>query len=282
MSVLKILIIPNFTKEDAVAKTNQVCCMLYSAGCELYMHSYKAENILPGLINCEPDLNALLEKCHIVIALGGDGTIIHSAKLASAHKKPVLGINLGRLGYTAAIEFSEIDLLKNLLNGEFEIERRMMLCARATQGGEERSFYAVNDMVVHGELARILDFSVRPEGGIPLHYRADGMIAATPTGSTAYALAAGGPVIDPSLQSILITPICAHSLFARPIIFNEKSLIEISANGIMHLTADGEDSLTLEAGHSVIIEKSSADALFIRIKNRYFADILTEKFKERT
>ena len=186
-----------------------------------------------------------------IVAIGGDGTIIHTAKLAASLGKPILGINAGTLGFTAGLERHELGLLPRLVQGEYREERRRMLSVELeSQKGASQSFYALNDAVLSGEPAKIIDYQM-VLGSRSYRYRADGFIVATPTGSTAYSLSAGGPVIEPSMDCLVYTPICPHSLFDRSILFSPQSqlVIQIPENtGRLYLSVDGETPLEVFTG----------------------------------
>ena len=210
-----VVIIPNFTKENTAELLETIIDRFILGGCQVLMEedemphfscvSYgKAEDIFPD--------------CQVIVTVGGDGTILHSAKHALNYDKPLLGINAGRLGYLAQIERNELDGLSRLISGEFSIGERMLLEARVD---DRPPIFALNEIVISRELTKMVDLYVA-EDGVPMgNYRADGLILATPTGSTAYSMSAGGPIVDPGLDGILLTPICPHSLYARSVIFRQ-------------------------------------------------------------
>ena len=189
---MKIAVVPNLTKEAAQTCTDEVLSILGRCGCETVLKTdlFTAHGIYQERV--EDSLRA----CDVFIAIGGDGTIIHTAKLAASLGKPILGVNAGTLGFTAGVERHQLSLLANLVKGEYREERRLMLSVELSSGGETRGFYAINDAVLSGEPAKIIDYNMAL-GRRSYRYRADGFIVATPTGSTAYSLSAGGPVIEP-------------------------------------------------------------------------------------
>ena len=224
-----------------------------------------------------------LLSCDLFIAIGGDGTIIHTAKLAASLGKPILGINAGTLGFTAGLERHELGLLPRLVQGEYREERRRMLSVELeSQKGASQSFYALNDAVLSGEPAKIIDYQM-VLGSRSYRYRADGFIVATPTGSTAYSLSAGGPVIEPSMDCLVYTPICPHSLFDRSILFSPQSqlVIQIPENtGRLYLSVDGETPLEVFTGDLLRFRQADRFARFIRLGGRNFYDILNQKIIE--
>lgn len=229
-------------------------------------------------------IGAYMKQGDIVVALGGDGTIIHTAKYASACGKAVLGINCGRLGFMAGIEQNELDCLKHLLDEQYEIEKRMMLHVSVVRDGRaviERT--ALNETVVsRGMLSRMLHLEVLNGEKTVISYNADGVILSTPTGSTAYSLSAGGPIIDPALNCILMTPVCPHSLHARSYIFDQSArlAVRLSEESAL-LTIDGEESIELQSGDMVVVENADNEAQLIKLKPMRFYDVLNEKLMSR-
>lgn len=217
--------------------------------------------------------------CDFIITIGGDGTIIHAAKSGARFGLPILGINNGRLGYLADITPAEIDRFFEIKNGNYIIEERMLL--EVETGGEK--YYCLNDAVISkGALSRMIDIEVKADGcAVP--YRADGLIAATPTGSTAYSMSAGGPVVDPQLGLILITPICSNSLFDRPILFSDKTVFEINVrppkDTTAYLTVDGEFSVEIDPNIPIYVRRADTTAKLMRIHRHSFCKTLTEKMR---
>lgn len=230
------------------------------------------------------ETDCLINGCDVVLALGGDGTILHTAKRAALSGRKILGINCGHLGYTAGLESNELSMLGALKTGEYTVDRRLMLKASVISGGEQQDFYCVNDAVVSkGALARMLSIRAEFSGGTVINYRSDGLIIATPTGSTAYSLSAGGPVVEPSLDSIIVTPICAHSLFNLPLVLNPGSTVEITVGEQTRceafLTVDGETAVPIEANSRVSVARAPITADIIKIKKDGFLKTLREKIK---
>lgn len=182
-------------------------------------------SVYPGSFSCDRSLRLISEN-DIIIVIGGDGTIIKYAKIACQADKPVLGINSGRLGFLAGLEKDEISKLKYLVEGDYKIVKKMLLCAKME--GNRNGTYALNDIVItRGASSQIIDYKLIKSGEVICNFRADGVIAATPTGSTAYSLSAGGPIIESSMKCIVITPICPHSLAARPIVLDTTTDLTI-------------------------------------------------------
>ena len=214
------------------------------------------------------------EKADVIAALGGDGTIMRAAHLACEHGIPVIGINLGRIGYMAELDKNEIPLIKRYFSGNYREDTRMMLTVKAG----EREYYALNDAVFHSQNKHMCKYSLDCDGGQVNEYRGDGLILATPTGSTAYSMSAGGSVIDPRLECISVTPICPQSLTARPMIFSPESRLSVTAmSSECMMTVDGEAPIPLEASSTVTVEKSDIRLRMIKLKEDGFYEVLRSK-----
>ncbi len=282
----RLVLIPNLQKDRAFESTKIIAEKLQRFGASVHMYEAHREDFAGCAIQFEPDFDGMIERCDAVITVGGDGTIIHAAKHAARYGKPLLGVNCGRMGFMAGLEMDEIDRLSGLMQGKYEIERRMMLSVTVCKRGIRQQYDALNDAVVSkGDLSRMVDLSVSHNGSHLCDYRSDGIILSTPTGSTAYSLSAGGPVVDPMAKALLLTPICPHSLFSRSILFGADSVItvQLSERQTMevYLTVDGEKSIPVASGDWVSVEKSRREAELIRIKPQRFYDVLTTKFLGR-
>ena len=225
-----------------------------------------------------------LEHCCALIAVGGDGTILTAARMALPYRKPVLGVNAGRLGFLAGLEPHELYLLPRLASGEFTLERRMLLevQVRDIHGGSlAHEGFCVNDAVISRfGTPRLAEISVDCGGGHSVSYMGDGVIFSTPTGSTAYNFSAGGPVVEPGLESVLLTPICNHGLFTRSVVFSAQTnfSVEIDRAGLA-LAIDAEPPEALLPGQRVTVRRAELDALFIRLKTEHFLDVLAGKLR---
>lgn len=250
------------------------------------LNAIGAQVILPpdGVDFLSDDIDVYIQQGDVVVAVGGDGTIIHTAKRAAAYQKAVLGINGGRLGFMAGLEVNELNLLHCLTDGCYEIETRMMLDVRILRDGKVvHTATALNEAVVsRGTLSRMLQLKIQNGDDAVMDYHADGVILSTPTGSTAYSLSAGGPVIDPELNCLLMTPVCPHSLHARSYIFNrDAKLTALVEKENALLTVDGEEAVALQAGDAVLVENAVTEAKLIKLKSMSFYDVLTEKLLNR-
>jgi len=250
--------------------------------------SYTCDTETAGVLGIEGDESKVLpisrlgEACDLVVAFGGDGTILSTASQVGCTGVPILGVNLGGLGFLAEVLIDELDRTVNdLLAGRFKIIERMVLNVRIVKNGEERSFSALNDLVVDkGALPRLKLFNIRINNTFLNTYRSDGVIIATPTGSTAYSLSAGGPLVVPTLHGIIVTPICPHSLTVRPIVLSDESVLELSippGQTPAQVSIDGKSRPDLDAGDDIIIRKADHVLRWISIGKRDFFEILRTK-----
>lgn len=287
--ITDFILIPNPTKRIEPRLITDFVTHLCGFGCRIGVFSEYMETLsYLGNRIYEIKNGELLNGYHAAIVLGGDGSIIDASHKLLDAEIPIIGINFGHVGYLAEIEISELGLLDALVNGNYGIDERMMLEAEVvTCSGKVRAKYTVlNDIVLsNGPVARLLTFDIFC-GDIKIQTcRADGIIAATPTGSTAYSLSAGGPLLEPSLNCLCLTPICPHTLNSRPVILrsdNEVRLSGIRSNGSsVYATADGRDVVTLEDGDTISIRRSAHTTRLIRIKDNGFIGILHSKLSEQ-
>ncbi len=286
--ITNLVLIPNTTKNIEPQLITNFVTHLYDLQCRIGVFSENMESLsYLGDRIYEIQNNDALAQCHAAIVLGGDGSIIDASNKLLDAEIPIIGINFGHVGYLAEIEINELDLLDALVEGKYSIDERMMLDAEViTRSGKVRASSTVlNDIVLsNGPVARLLTFDIYC-GNVKIQTcRADGIIASTPTGSTAYSLSAGGPVLEPSLDCLCLTPICPHTLNSRPVIFrgdSEIRLSDIRSNGSsVYVTADGRDVLALNEGDTVSIKRSAHTTNLIRIKDNGFLGILHSKLSE--
>lgn len=225
-------------------------------------------------------------EAELVIVLGGDGFMLEAARRAAPSGIAILGINMGRVGYMTELEMDELELVNRVFEGKYTIDERAMLKVeiRSSKGQLRSSAYALNDAVVaNGVAARIVDLELSDSGELVNTYRADGLVIATPTGSTAYSLSAGGPIIDPKLSCFCVTPVCPHSLCARPLVFPDTATLEIknicTREKVLHLTVDGRATFDLFLGDTVVITKSQMKTKLLRVKDEdFYSKIRQRKF----
>lgn len=277
---MKIAVLPNLDKRGSSEVVDKLGVILKNEGIEAYLpENIKAE----GFENLPED--KLYKTADLIITIGGDGTIIRYAKRAAFDDKPVLGINAGRVGYLANIEQNELSLLSKLKKKEYFVEKRMMLSVCICENGRKISEYnALNDAVItSGFISRIIDISAFL-GRDSISYRADGLIVSTPTGSTAYSMSAGGPIIDPLTECMCITPICSHSLSAKPILLGADNTVKLKAfskkRTDIYLTVDGRKVCSVKPYTDIYITKSKQFVKLIRLNDRSFYKTLSNKFKD--
>ena len=290
--IRKISLITNFNIHDKARCALEVAKKLKGLGCEVVTSYYNKERIErittedTGIIYVAND--RIYRDVEAIVVLGGDGTILECARRAAPLGLPIIGINLGRLGYMAELEISEIDGLERVVSGDYALEERSMLSVEIVTGdGRVRSSnYALNDAVLsNGSISRIVDLELYEGGVLVSAYRSDGLIVATPTGSTAYSMSAGGAIVDPRLSCICVTPICPHSLSARPLIFPDNARISVKnvcqREKMLYLTVDGRANFELFKGESVQITRSPLTTRFIRLGSSSFYQTLRQKMNEK-
>ncbi len=230
------------------------------------------------------DEPALYNKCDMVLALGGDGTLLSAARAAAPYEKPVLGVNFGSLGFLTGSEKEYfLENACDVVLGKHRIEERMMLGASVIRDGEEISSYiALNDIALtRSTFSKLVSISITVDGDFVDMYTADGIVVSTPTGSTAYSLSAGGPILDPGLEAVVITPVCPHMLHSRPIVLSPEKVITLEVCDFKShecaITADGQEGAVLQNGDIVKIEKSPYVTRLIRLQDTGFYEVLRNK-----
>ena len=221
----------------------------------------------------------------MVVCFGGDGTILHMAKAATRQGIPILGVNIGTMGFMAELESGELDQLRRIATGDYTIDERMMLDVTVYRD-RDIIFHDIglNDVVItKGAIARIVHLSVHCDGVQAMECGGDGIIVATPTGSTAYSLSAGGPIVEPEAKNMIITPICAHDIGSRCIVTSEKRVITVSmtknARRNAFLSVDGGRALRMNMGDVATIKKSNLTTKLVRLQDRSFFDVVSTKFR---
>lgn len=298
--IKKIALITNFNIYEKAGAAMQVAQRLSAYPCEVMVASFNRDKVLRmsrGRLQFTfLPMDELYANADLLIVLGGDGTILEAARRSAQRETPILGINLGRVGYMAELEMGELELLARLFDrvtaeghkpASYEIELRSMLHVEVlNQNGEVRQqMYGLNDAVItNGSVSRIVDIELSENGTPVTTYRADGLIVATPTGSTAYSMSAGGPVTDPRVKCFCVTPICPHSLAARPMIFPDDAVLEIrnicQREKMLYLTVDGRTNCELYRGEVVRITRSPLQTRLVRLRTCGFYDRLRVKMSE--
>lgn len=218
----------------------------------------------------------------LVVAIGGDGTILHAARILAPHDVPVLGVNLGTLGFLAEVVPRNLHrAMEKVFAGKHSIEERMLLRARIGDSGSWH--YALNDMVIDkGGISRVIELHVWIDDHFVGSYKADGVIISTPTGSTAYSLSAGGPIMNPKMRAIVATPICPHSLAVRPLVIDHDEVLRIeviSDHDKMTFNVDGQESHRLRSGDMMTAMAAQPSLKLVRVGSRSFYEILRTKLK---
>lgn len=230
-------------------------------------------------------LDREINTAEMLICFGGDGTILHMAKTATRHGLPILGVNIGTMGFMAELESAELQELARLADDDYMIDERMMLDVSVYR---DRNIIfhdiCLNDVAItKGSVARIVNMAVKCDGVQAMECGGDGLVISTPTGSTAYSLSAGGPIVEPDAHSILITPICSHDVASRCIVASDKRVItvELTRNSRRnaYLSADGGKTLRMNMGDIATIQKSNLTTKLVRLKKRSFYDVVNVKFR---
>ena len=288
---MKIGLIVNKDKKQAEICAEQISKLLLLNNAEILLNNSVKEIIeLPdyskNVYYADSD-EEIVKDSDVTITVGGDGTIIHNAKFAATYGKPLIGVNMGRIGFVAGLEYFEISELKKLITNDFKIQHRMLLDVVLEQeNGEKEQFLAINEATITRDILKpIIDISVSLNSERIITYRADGMIFATPTGSTAYSFSSGGPVVEPDMECILLTPICPHALSSRQVVFRDDAVLTASIDNADdthgYLVIDGQTNVALQKGDKVIIKKSILHLDLIILKEKNFYTLLNEKLKEK-
>lgn len=283
---MKIGIVVNLTKAKAIDCARQITEIFRASGAEVFMPPDCGEVLSDCDAVFAKSIEQLFEAVDVAVTVGGDGTIIHAAKYAAVKGTPMIGVNVGRMGFAADVELNEIGDLKKLISGEYFSEERTLLDVELETPGGSYHYLAVNDAVVtHGQLSKIVDFTLFLNNEEISRYRADGILFSTPTGSTAYSLSAGGPILSPQMDCILMTPVCPHSLFSRSVVFGADEVLSVSvkipAGCSCVLSIDGETNIGITEDYKIHIRKSERTLTLISIRQRNFYRKLNKKLKER-
>ncbi|HHW02671.1 MAG TPA: NAD(+)/NADH kinase [Thermoanaerobacterales bacterium] len=275
---------PNMLKKNSVRVTNAVINWFQERDCRVLIPDNVAESLDATATRIESD--KIFDKIDVAVTLGGDGTLLNIARQLAPYEVPILGINMGHMGFLTEIELPDLYRDLELFDeNKYFIDTRMMLEAQVIR--EKRileKFITLNDAVVtKGPFARLIRLKVFSNGAYIDTYPSDGLIISTPTGSTAYSLSAGGPIINPGIELILLTPICPHTLRSRSIVLSKDDIIKIQViaeHPETMLTVDGQQGYRLLPGDEVIVKKSDYRTRLIRIKKRSFYDVLRKKLTE--
>ena len=283
----RILVCTNYEKDPDLSFTLRILEYLRARGAEAraFLPLIPAEALpedVPKNTLC-PDPEEYIRTADLLLCLGGDGTMLHNSKLAAKNNVPMLGINLGHMGFITELEREDVDRLGEVLEGRYAVENRMMLDYEVLRDGAcIRSGFGLNEAVVARQSpAHSIRLTAYGDDRKISDYSGDGIIIATPTGSTAYSMAAGGPIVEPTAENLLLTPMCAHSLTAKPYVLagDRHTSVELlrGDNGEAQLLVDGEDFFTLKNGDVVCVKKSAFVTRLIKLRKLSFYDIVRHK-----
>ena len=279
---MTVALYPNFRKKNALSCAKAVCRILSDLEIRVYVESEYA-SAFSEFENVDfLDIKTAANLSDVVIAIGGDGTMLRCAKQLIGCDTGLLGINTGTLGFMASLEYEQLDMLSRLKNKEYYVSERMLLSCSVEDNGEKKEFIALNDICVSEQFSKICDFAVYSEDYLIGKYRADGVLFSTPTGSTAYSMSAGGPIIDPTMRSVCLTPICSHALSAKPILLNSDKVIKLKAfskkRTEIYLSVDGRKVANIKPYTEIIVTASDKIVKLVRLNDRSFYKTLSFKF----
>lgn len=279
---MNILLYPNLEKENGLQCTWELSRRIRELGGAPMLDSAFRDTVVDERCTYGK-FSELLTRCDIILPIGGDGTILRAARHAVASGKPLLGVNAGRVGFLTQLERHEFEHLRRLFEGGYTVGHRMMLEAELAQGGKRRRYAGLNDIVIsRGDADRIVDIDVFKDNLHIVRHRADGLIFATPTGSTAYSLSAGGPIVDPGMALLLMTTICSHSTWGRAVVLPTDctyTVIDRSAHNAKGLVVavDGRRIGRIQGDAALLIRKSAALVPFVDLGLRSFYQNVNEK-----
>lgn len=278
---MKAALYPNFQKKNALKCARETCDVLNTAGIEVCVSDEFRNDFADKTFVQFEDIGQSAKTADFVIAIGGDGTILRCSKLLVGTDTKLLGINTGTLGFMAGLEADQLDRLELLKTGDYEISDRMTLDVVFTENGKKVTYTALNEVSARSGSFRICDFDVYSDGYLVGKYRADGVLFSTPSGSTAYALSAGGPVIEPDLECIEMTQICPHSLFSRATLFSSCRKLRLTSSTrreeYMVISVDGELHIKLKTDESIEICRGKHNIRFINLIGNSFHESLCRK-----
>ena len=285
---MKILLYPNTERDVSFNATLSVGEMLKKRGREFLICPLFGENSdknkIPANINIS-ELEDSLDLAELIITFGGDGTILRAARIAAKAGVPILGVNMGGKGFMTELESSEIESIGEVLSGKYNIQRRMMLDVEVSRNG--KAFFkdfSLNDAVIRGD-NKVIDLALFADGQKISYFFGDGAVISTPTGSTAYSMAAGGPIVEPTAHNIIVTPICAHILEAKSVVLASERRVSVEIgvrkNNPAYLSVDGGKHLDIQSGDVVSVSKSNMYTNLICLSKGSFYQKVGEKLGER-
>lgn len=283
---MRVLLLPNFQKDGCLEILKSVIHTLKKDNCNIFLLNDLKERVTDCGVNFISS-DKLQGKIDYAVTIGGDGTIIRAANLLLEYDIPIIGVNLGTLGFLTGVEKNEIHLLNKIAKNEYRVEERLVLKVDVQSKQEKKTFTAINDVIIcKNAVSGIIDIDVNCGDIETAHYRGDGVILATASGSTAYAMSAGGPIIHPSVKAISLTPICAHSLLSRTIVLPESEIITVKTNANQQkrtacVVADGIDSTEITEDDEVTISRYYKNVKFICLDGKNYYSAINQKLMER-
>ena len=279
-----VILCPNPSKDLRLETSREAKRILEEAGFEVCI----SPELLDGLPDGWPadlpisELEDVIDDAALVVSLGGDGTIMHTIRRMMGHSIPVIGVNLGTVGFLAELDRGELAKLVSAARGEYAPSPRMMLEISVQRGGETvYSNYALNDVSLHG-VVQMIRMTARGDGRKILEFSGDGIVISSPTGSTAYSLSAGGPIVEPTAENLILTPICAHALIARSFVLAPDRVVSVTVSDLRcqaFISSDG-DSFEVLDGDELIVRKASHKTMIAHVGDKAFYDIVYEKLGE--
>lgn len=283
-----IILFPNRERDTDLSYTKSIVKTAQAYSVNVFMHEKFKSELSGFCITFLPEEKLISVKADTAIVLGGDGSILDACARIAGTGIPIFGINLGNLGFLTTIEKTELSVLPSVFENGFETEERMMLNLNIQDGGTERNISVLNEVALTSSVcSKITELELRCDDSVALNCHSDGIIIATPTGSTAYSLSAGGPILDPSLEAICVTPICPHSLMTRPLVFGANA--KLTARGKTNhpqnkdilVTPDGRDGILVSPNAMITVTRSSFKTKFVKInQNRFFNILSTKMYKK--
>ena len=296
---MKIVVSPNPYRDKQFKHARQACQILKEAGAEVSLclpFDVDRSFEIPSDLRFR-EIQKEIRTADMLICFGGDGTILHSSKIATEHGLPILGVNIGTMGFIAELEASEMELLRKIPQGDYTVEPRTMLDVSVVSG-KQTLFHetALNDAVItKGAIARVVQLSITCDGVEATSFSGDGVILCTPTGSTfsmlqmvmalPSSMSPGGPIVEPSAKNFLITPICAHAMLAKSIVVAPDRVIAVRVGKVgrhnAFLSVDGGRAFRLNVGDEIVVKSSQKVTRLVRLKDISFFEILNKKFIEK-
>ena len=280
----KVILCPNPYRDAQLRVAREAKRVLDEAGCpNVVCLPFRNQEKIEGFGLAIEPLQQELRGADMIVAFGGDGTILHLSKTAAHRDVPVLGVNLGSLGFMAELESKDLARLRDLCNGKYDVESRMMLDVNVLRDGRViYSNLALNEaLIARGNVSRVIRLKISTEQGKLVDVAGDGVIVASPTGSTAYSLSAGGPVVEPTARNFIVSPICAHSVHANAYVLSSERVITVQTEKNSYkpvlLSVDGGRAFSLRSGDCVEVRRSKFDTKLVRLTKRSFCEILQKK-----